>query len=325
MSIYAFSEHSQPPSAKRDYSASFSKNVESPSKRLKPINRQSNHSLSTTTPGSLKSDASSHETVDEPEPMVFCSADEPIPTTQLQPLLTSPVGLSTRGKETENISPALDLSHEQTNATPGNRNVPQGISPISEKGARHISPSAPLSPARLLSNNKGINTDTENYSLDPPTASTQLRINSCPPLPSLLKCNREPLFVPLFSHQRVGVEWLKQGELENKKGMVLGDATGLGKTIQSLAYIAEMQSGPTLIIVSSNLIKQWQYEIKDKLQKKNPHLRYYTYQYSKERNDFPTLRQYDIVLTTYYMLRDELKESRRGTQCLIGDSFIWER
>ena len=109
----------------------------------------------------------------------------------------------------------------------------------------------------------------------------------------------------LRSYQKIGYSWLVQN-IQSGFGSILADDMGLGKTIQVLTAILHFKdkrfidNQTALIIVPPTLISNWENEIK----KFTPTLTYYTY-YGSNRQ-YP-LEDYDIVLTSYNVLRSDLE------------------
>ncbi len=216
-----------------------------------------------------------------------------------------------------NIDPKPFQSITASSSQRSDSSSHEGMSPL-------ISLSPVPSPAKPLSNKEGFDTD-------PMTLRTRLHTSGSFPLQSLLECDREPLSDPLYQYQREGVEFLKKAMRGNIPGAILADETGLGKTIQSLALLAEKYSTiadeerqTSLIVVPSALVSQWESEIKRWLQPKFPHITYYVYENTRTWKDFSALRQNDIVITTYEMLKRDPKRKENGTHCLTGDGRNWD-
>jgi len=116
---------------------------------------------------------------------------------------------------------------------------------------------------------------------------------------------------PLYEHQKIALTWLKAMETGNNKGGILADDMGLGKTISSLALILSRPSmdrrrKTTLIIGPVALIRQWEREIKTKVNgshKLSVHLAHG----AKKKLTWDQLSNFDIVMTTYGTLGAEYK------------------
>uniref|UniRef100_A0A093Y703 Putative ATP-dependent helicase n=1 Tax=Talaromyces marneffei PM1 TaxID=1077442 RepID=A0A093Y703_TALMA len=144
--------------------------------------------------------------------------------------------------------------------------------------------------------------------------------------------SREGLKVKLLPHQIEGVAWMCEKENGQKKtrgilpkGGILADDMGLGKTVQSIALIltnpkpsepkntkdAEKSDKCTLIIAPLALIKQWESEIADKIEKTHK-LRVCVYHGTGRTKFSADLKDYDVVITTYGTLSSEHAASGKG-------------
>ncbi|KAK9853665.1 hypothetical protein MYU51_005015 [Penicillium brevicompactum] len=149
----------------------------------------------------------------------------------------------------------------------------------------------------------------------------------------------EGLKVTLLPHQIEGVRWMCDKETGRKnskgifpKGGILADDMGLGKTVQTIALLlrnpksanehsennpdSEGQttklppncSSSTLVIAPLALIKQWEAEIKDKVEDSHK-LRVCLYHGTTRAKTSTTLDKYDVVITTYGTLTSEFNSS----------------
>ncbi|KAK3682484.1 SNF2 family N-terminal domain-containing protein [Podospora appendiculata] len=132
--------------------------------------------------------------------------------------------------------------------------------------------------------------------------------------------------VKLLPHQVEGVEWMRGRELgpvkrgKVPKGGILADDMGLGKTLQSISLIIsnkmptpddkgwkkhfEEVKKATLVVAPLALIRQWEAEIKDKVNKS--HAMKVCVHHGPQRTKDPTaLSRYDVVITTYQILVSE--------------------
>ena len=71
----------------------------------------------------------------------------------------------------------------------------------------------------------------------------------------------------LLAHQAIGVRWLQQHWNNGSKGALLADDMGLGKTLQSLTFLKwigqqTLEPTPFLIVVPTELLKNWEKEVK---------------------------------------------------------------
>ena len=118
--------------------------------------------------------------------------------------------------------------------------------------------------------------------------------------------------VNLRDYQKDGVKWLKY-LYDNNFGGCLADDMGLGKTLQAitlLSYIYPKSTTPTLIVMPKSLLNNWQNELK----RFNPNLSFYLY-YNPQR-DIEKFKKYNIILTTYAIVRndiDKLKDIKFDT------------
>lgn len=118
----------------------------------------------------------------------------------------------------------------------------------------------------------------------------------------------------LRPYQQSGFHWLQALD-ELGWGGCLADDMGLGKTLQTISFLQflkEKYSGSTqLVVCPTSLIFNWENE----LQKFCPSLKYYTY-YGLQREFTKThFEEYDVILTTYGVVRNDLEE-------LSG--FLWQ-
>ncbi|KAM5375714.1 hypothetical protein ACJZ2D_005897 [Fusarium nematophilum] len=134
------------------------------------------------------------------------------------------------------------------------------------------------------------------------------------------------LKVKLLPHQVEGVEWMRGRELgpvkrgKVPKGGILADDMGLGKTLQSISLILTNQKPEkdaagwkkhldkiektTLVVAPLALIRQWEHEIKDKVEKSHG-LKVCVHHGPNRTKRFKDLALYDVVVTTYQILVSE--------------------
>ncbi|KAF4460770.1 dna repair rad16 [Fusarium albosuccineum] len=113
---------------------------------------------------------------------------------------------------------------------------------------------------------------------------------------------------PLYPHQELALTWMKKKEEGTNKGGILADDMGLGKTISALALLlarpATTRPKTNLIVGPVALIRQWEEEINSKT-KLSHRLSVFVYHNRKTTTD--ELLKYDVVLTTYGTIAQELK------------------
>lgn len=149
----------------------------------------------------------------------------------------------------------------------------------------------------------------------------------------------EGLKVTLLPHQVEGVKWMcdkETGQRTTKgvfpKGGILADDMGLGKTVQAIALMLRNRkpehehsektdkpekkddddeapptsklSKSTLVVAPLALIKQWESEIDDKIEKTHK-LRVCLYHGANRAKTSKNLHTYDVVITTYGTLTSE--------------------
>ncbi|KAJ5928317.1 hypothetical protein N7466_007273 [Penicillium verhagenii] len=147
----------------------------------------------------------------------------------------------------------------------------------------------------------------------------------------------EGLKVTLMPHQVDGVRWMcdkESGRHSTKgivpKGGILADDMGLGKTVQAISLMLKNRktddehsddtatknkddedapplsklSSTTLVVAPLALIKQWEAEIDDKIEKSHK-LRVCLYHGTNRAKTARSLGDYDVVITTYGTLTSE--------------------
>lgn len=107
----------------------------------------------------------------------------------------------------------------------------------------------------------------------------------------------------LRPYQHEGLNWL-QFLREYELGGILADDMGLGKTVQTLAHILlEKESGrmdrPSLVIAPTSLMANWRMEA----HRFAPTLRVLTLHGDTRKQLFDHIQNYDLILTTYPLLR----------------------
>lgn len=109
----------------------------------------------------------------------------------------------------------------------------------------------------------------------------------------------------LREYQVNGFNWFKNLSALGFGG-ILADEMGLGKTIETIAFIASEENTKSLIITPTSLIYNWQEEIA----KFAPELKVGILHgdKSKQKIVINNLKEYDILLTTYGTLKNNVEE-----------------
>lgn len=107
----------------------------------------------------------------------------------------------------------------------------------------------------------------------------------------------------LRPYQQQGLNWLQFLRAYDFNG-ILADDMGLGKTVQALAHLLlEKESGrmdkPCLIIVPTSLVSNWKREAAQF----TPDLKVLTLQGAERAQHFDSIADYDVVISTYPLLR----------------------
>ncbi|KAF5648407.1 RIS1 [Fusarium sp. NRRL 52700] len=150
------------------------------------------------------------------------------------------------------------------------------------------------------------------------------------------------LTVKLLPHQVEGVEWMRGRELgpvkrgKVPKGGILADDMGLGKTLQTISLILTNQKPAkdapgwkkhfekiektTLVVAPLALIRQWEHEINDKVEKTHG-LKVCVHHGPNRTKRFKELALYDVVITTYQILVSEHGNSSDADNGLKAGCF----
>jgi superfamily II DNA or RNA helicase len=129
----------------------------------------------------------------------------------------------------------------------------------------------------------------------------------------------------LRPYQKLGLGWLKFLD-EFGFGGCLADDMGLGKTVQVLAFLAgrkaaagaEGAARPSLVVVPKSLIFNWMAEAS----RFAPGLRVLNLTGLSRRDEFESLDGWDLVLTTYGTLRQDVKilADREFDFCILDEA-----
>jgi superfamily II DNA or RNA helicase len=116
-----------------------------------------------------------------------------------------------------------------------------------------------------------------------------------------------PSFVgTLREYQREGLGWMRFLE-ELGFGGCLADDMGLGKTVQLLAHLAERPRRPSLVVAPRSLLFNWESEARHF----TPQLRVLVHAGVDRIRDAAALREADLVVTTYGVLRRDIEVLRQ--------------
>ncbi|KAM0252634.1 hypothetical protein ACHAP5_000925 [Fusarium lateritium] len=128
----------------------------------------------------------------------------------------------------------------------------------------------------------------------------------------------------LYPHQNIALAWMKKMEEGTNKGGILADDMGLGKTISTLALLlarpATTRPKTNLIIAPLALLRQWEEEIATKTK---PSHRLSVYVHHGRKTTTDELLKYDVVLTTYGSLAQELKRYDKLKEEHEGQVIDW--
>ena len=121
----------------------------------------------------------------------------------------------------------------------------------------------------------------------------------------------------LHDHQIQGISWMVH-MFKNGMPMMLGDQMGLGKTIQTIGFLAYLQHfmnkrGPHLIVVPLSVLSNWMSEI-ERFCPTFRAIRFHGPKDERERiknEEIDNLKEFDIVVTTYEMLVSEVNWFKR--------------
>lgn len=121
----------------------------------------------------------------------------------------------------------------------------------------------------------------------------------------------------LRSYQLTGVRWL-QNLADYSFGGILADDMGLGKTLQVLAFIAVQKGNkelpsdkqlPCIVVAPTSVIYNWEVEA----EKFTPELKVLVITGAKEKRNLLicTCNEYDLIITTYGVLKNDIEDYRK--------------
>lgn len=114
----------------------------------------------------------------------------------------------------------------------------------------------------------------------------------------------------LRPYQKQGLDWLNF-LYQFGFGGILADEMGLGKTVQTLSFLQHLKDNgnkkPALIVVPTSIITNWLYEA----QRFTPDLKVLVLHGTNRKNLFSTIRDYDLVITSYALLRLDSRDLER--------------
>ena len=113
-----------------------------------------------------------------------------------------------------------------------------------------------------------------------------------------------PLRATLYDYQKIGFFWIRS-ILGNVNGCILGDEMGLGKTLQIITYAVSMQQKgecSILVVAPISLLANWEKECR----KFAPSLNILIHHGSQRASNFKDFDPYDIVVTSYSVVINDL-------------------
>lgn len=120
------------------------------------------------------------------------------------------------------------------------------------------------------------------------------------PVPAAIKAT-------LRDYQQAGFEWMCLLD-EMQWGGCLADDMGLGKTLQTITFLQHVcnkyKHETHLVVCPTSLLYNWENELK----KFAPQLSYYIYYKPDKAFDENVFKQYDIVITTYGRVRNDIEQ-----------------
>jgi SNF2 family DNA or RNA helicase len=127
------------------------------------------------------------------------------------------------------------------------------------------------------------------------------------------------LDVTPYAYQSVGIEWLRSQQSLGRKGVILADVMGLGKTLQVIGLITENVNRGlrnNLVICPGTLIENWRREIS----KFSSELNYLIHSGSLRAGTAAKITNFDVVITSYdALVRDHAMLSSISWNLVIVD------
>ena len=137
-------------------------------------------------------------------------------------------------------------------------------------------------------------------------AMAELReIDGIPPIKAPEGLNAE-----LRHYQEAGLSWMWFLYRHGLSG-VLADDMGLGKTVQALSLLLKIRkehgSQPSLVVAPTSVLPNWEREA----EKFAPELQIVTWHGADRRDNVEQLKNADVVLTSYALIRRDLEELKK--------------
>lgn len=112
------------------------------------------------------------------------------------------------------------------------------------------------------------------------------------------------LMAKLRDYQKQGYNWMRTLDYLGFGG-ILADEMGLGKTLQTITLILSREHTRSLIVAPTSLIYNWYSEFK----KFAPSIKVLICNGTREerKNNIENYKNYDVIITTYNMLRNDLE------------------
>lgn len=186
----------------------------------------------------------------------------------------------------------------------------------------------------LMQRNRALDNDNQHFDITNPRDMNIYNADTTQDLRSFLESIKtledskegesntpEELTVNLLKHQRLGLHWLELNEIdEKKKGGILADAMGLGKTVQTISLMLARRSEDdtkktNLIICPVAMMRQWESEIQTKVKESANFKCFIFHPSSGNKNrilSFKQLTKFDVVFISYQTLASEMKKHIHG-------------